>query len=79
LNPNAPYRVLPGTGKIIESSARVFAGQKEPLPVFIKYGTNEWEYVGNFRVARLSEDPSQIAREQQVTGRDDISMILDLV
>ncbi|MGD0778302.1 MAG: hypothetical protein ABSC05_36430 [Candidatus Solibacter sp.] len=79
LNPGAPHRVLAGTGKIIESSARVFASQKEPVPVFIKHRVNESEYVGDFRVASLSQDPSLISREQQLTGRHDITIVLDLV
>jgi hypothetical protein len=79
LNPSAPHRVLAGTGKIIESSARVFAGQREPVPVFIKHEINEWEYIGDFRVASLSQDPNQIARERQLTGRNDITIVLDLV
>lgn len=78
LNPDAPDVVLPGTGPEIERWARVFAGQPGYVPVFLKHRTNEWEYVGDFRVSRLSEDPRAIARYCERSRRDDITMLLFL-
>ena len=80
LNPDAPKVVLPGTGTIIEKSARIFATQKEPIPVFIKYDISKWKYMGDFVVKKLSEDPKVIKDHVAKTNskRTDITMVLYL-
>jgi hypothetical protein len=78
LNPDAPEVVLPGLGPEIQRWAERFAEQRESVPTFLKRGTNDWEYVGNYRVRRLATDPSEINEQRYATGRDDVSMVLYL-
>jgi hypothetical protein len=78
LNPQAPGVILPGTGPEIEKWALVFAEQEEPVPVFVKKRPNEWAYMGNYRCARVVDDPTTIEGFAQKTGRDDITMVLYL-
>lgn len=78
LNPDVPKILLPGNGLGIIRWASVFAGQKEPVPVFIKKNVNKWEYVGKFLVDRCSTDGLAIQQQSRRTGRDDISMVLFL-
>jgi hypothetical protein len=79
LNPNAPAVVLPGFGPKIEGSARLFAAQGDYVPTFMKFSSNAWEYVGEWRVRRLSEDEAEIAQWEARAGReDDVSMVLHL-
>lgn len=60
-NPEAPEVIIPGTGKVIERTAKIFCGQEHPVPIFIKRRVNEWEYVGHFKPERFSTDRSEIA------------------
>jgi hypothetical protein len=78
-NPNAPTIVLPGFGKLIESSAEIFAAQSIPVPVFLKRRINSWEFVGCYRVTRLSKEPATVSRESTRAGRGGkVSMVLFL-
>lgn len=79
LNPGAPDVVLAGFGREIELAARVFAGQSDAVPVFMKKRSNSWEYVGDFRVNRLSEDPVEVSPHAQRAGRTgEVSLVLFL-
>ena len=78
LNPEAPRVVLPGRGPEIQRWAEVFAKQREPVPTFLKRGSNDWEYVGDYRVRRLETGRSEINAQRYATGRDDVSMVLHL-
>jgi hypothetical protein len=78
LNPRAPTVILPGTGPEIERWARVFAEQREPVPVFVKQRSNEWYCMGEFRCVRLVEDPAVVAEHAAHARRADVSMVLFL-
>jgi len=78
LNPGAPGIVLPGKGPGIEKWAAVFAGQSDFVPIFLKRATNEWEYAGDYRVKRRSDDPSEISQRARRAGRNDVSQVLFL-
>jgi transposase-like protein len=60
-NPEAPDVIIPGTGKVIEREAKLFCEQDYPIPIFIKRRPNEWEYVGDYKAARFSTTPTEIA------------------
>lgn len=80
LNPGTPFLILVGNGIIRISSARLFASQVTPVPVFIKRVINKWEYIGNFRVDRVSTDQKEIHRLGQEAGwESDPFMVLHLV
>ena len=78
LNPDAPWKILPGNGPRIMKSAEVFANQSDAVPVFIKLAVNEWKYVGDFKCVERSFDPKEIELNALRTGRNDISQILYL-
>jgi Domain of unknown function (DUF6697) len=77
-NPDAPAIVLPGNGPAIRKSAELFASSPESVPVFIKHGVNDWRYVGDYCVTKLSQDPSEIRVHAQRAGRNDVSCVLHL-
>src|SRR5690242_17444713 len=64
LNPGAPDVILVGTGPEIVRWARVFADQRDFVPVFIKRATNAWEHVGRYRVEGSSIDTAEISRRE---------------
>ena len=79
LDPEAPHVVLPGDGPEIVKSARTFAQQADPVPIFLKHEANQWEYVGLYRVHSFSENPAIIARYASRAARTDkVTMVLFL-
>ena len=78
-NPEAPMVILPGFGPKIERSAELFARQGTAVPVFLKDAPNQWVYVGDFRVKRLSRESAEIAKHGTRANREnDVSMVLFL-
>jgi hypothetical protein len=78
-NPDAPMVILPGFGPKREKSAELFNSQGTAIPVFLKRAANQWQYVGDFRVKRLSRDPVEIAEHAARANRqNDVSMVLFL-
>ena len=69
-NPEAPRVILAGRGPIIEESAAALIGQQGPIPVYLKRGSNAWEYVGDYEVEHSSRLPADIAHYEAQTGRD---------
>jgi hypothetical protein len=79
MNPNAPEVILPGTGKIIESTAKQFTKQGVAIPTFIKITTGQWEYIGNFKVSRQSFDLKEIKiHSKNVERKDKVTSVLFL-
>lgn len=77
-NPDAPNVILPGTGPAIEGKAITLCRQAGQIPVFIKRGTNTWEYVGHYRVRNCSADPHVIAQYARRAGRSDVTSVIFL-
>lgn len=78
-NPDVPQVVLPGFGPQIEKTAELFASQAECVPVFIKRGTNAWEFVGHYCVQRPSRDRNEITTLAARAGRSgSVSVVLHL-
>lgn len=79
-NPEAPHVIIPGTGKTIEYEAETLCSQQNAIPVFIKHRPNEWEYKGDYRVARFSTDPADIAAHHKgsVTPLNEITRVIFL-
>lgn len=77
-NPDVPAVVLPGNGPIIRSAAETFAASRTAVPVFIKQGVGAWRFVGDYRVARLSRDASEVKVHAKRAGRTDVSCVLHL-
>jgi hypothetical protein len=75
-NPGAPDVILPGDGPEIQRSSELLCEQKSAIPVFIKRGVNDWEYVGNYVVDRWSESPAEIAEHARRAGRNDVTRVI---
>jgi hypothetical protein len=67
-NPNAPDVVLVGKGKKIEHYAAVFCNQEVDVPIFIKYRSNEWVYMGDYHVSSWTEDPEELKTYHMKAG-----------
>ena len=80
LNPRAPYVILCGKGPIIASAGALLARQHDPIPVFIKRGTNRWEYQGKFKVTASYFSGSQFTALIADSGRSlsDVSLAIEL-
>jgi hypothetical protein len=79
MDPDAPRVILVGEGEGIVRAAALLRGQREPVPTFLKRGTREWEYVGEFVAQRCSIDSDEIATQSQRSGRCDITMVIHMI
>jgi hypothetical protein len=65
LNPNAPSIVLPGgNDSQWVTKARLFQQQGTAIPIFVNSKDLEWEFVGQFRVKGLTQDPKEIQMQK---------------
>lgn len=78
MNPEIPDTILVGSGINVVRYARVFARQKDFVPVFIKRYINEWIYAGDYCVRSLSEDKEEVNRLAREALRENVVMILRL-
>jgi Domain of unknown function (DUF6697) len=79
LNPRAPHVVLCGRGLVIAAAGAALAKQTEPLPVFIKRGTNRWEYQGRFTViGAYASGPQFSALVAGGRAASDVSLAIQL-
>ena len=78
LNPNAPQEILVGTGPQIERSVDILMEQGGVIPVFVKRGTNQWQYSGLMRPIRLERNPDVVARKARDGGQKNISAVLSM-
>jgi hypothetical protein len=79
-NPEAPAVVVPGTGTVIQRTAKIFCEQEHPVPIFIKRQPREWEYVGHFKVDRFSTEPADIATHHKgsITPLEKVTRVIYL-
>ena len=78
LNPKAPEVILTGIGPQIERSAHILSRQEKPIPVFIKRGVNCWEFVGDYKFERWSDDPGEIEAHAKLANRTDITRVIHM-
>ncbi|ELR63098.1 5-methylcytosine-specific restriction enzyme A [Photobacterium marinum] len=69
-NPNAPSEILCGSGKDIAKHGLWLSQQHEPVPIFLKRRTNEWEYQGVFSVSSTIVDESILENIRFQAGRE---------
>ena len=62
MNPDAPNVITVTNNKVVIHWARVFASQKNFVPVFIRHAKNMWKYVGDFRVKKVVEEFESLKR-----------------
>lgn len=78
LNPEAPNVVLAGEGPQRVSNAETLARQTGKVPVFLKRGDADWEYVGDYRVTGSSSDREVVAMHAAKAGRDEVRLVVFL-
>src|SRR5262249_10528959 len=61
--PHAPDIILPGSGDVIQASAREFCN-RYPARTFVRLAKGEWMFVGQYRVHSTSADPAVIEQHQ---------------
>ncbi len=81
LNPGVPKVIILGTGPTIEKTADLLIGQKGPIPVLLRQGSNAGRYVDEFEVAprrfstadfdvqRMRSEPAGITRVIRTRSR----------
>jgi uncharacterized protein DUF6697 len=78
-NPDAPGIILVGSGEGIEQAADMLVAQQSPVPTFIKQGTGDWKYIGEFAVERSSQDAADLEEQTKRSGRDDLTRVVWMV
>ncbi len=79
LNPDAPGIVLPGgSDPQWVAKARSFQQQGAAIPVFVKVEGLPWEFVGQFRVEAITQNPVEIQIHRDRHHLDDIGAVLFL-
>lgn len=73
MNPkDAPKCILLGDKPRVLAKAEKLAAQGGALPVFLKLGTNQWIYKGEFVLDKFSKSPSDFEAAAAEVGRVDI-------
>ena len=56
-NPKAPNIItVSNKGPRIIKNAELLANTKTPVPTYMKLGTNQWRYAGEYKVVRFSRE-----------------------
>lgn len=71
--------ILVGQGPTVQREAAMLCAQADAIPVFYKKLANKWEYAGMFSVERWSEDPDDLARFEESSGRMNLTRIVFLI
>ena len=77
-NPDAPDILLAGDKADVVQKARLFARQKQFIPIFVKATDTEWEYCGKYRVETFTSNKAEIAIQGERSERDEIAVVLFL-
>ncbi len=80
LNPNFPNEAWIEVGTIREKSARLVFAMQKPIPLFEKYGTGKWKFLGTFKATKLHDsksNPQKLASLNQNFPRDPVAIVLE--
>ncbi|MFA5101344.1 MAG: hypothetical protein WC547_10705 [Candidatus Omnitrophota bacterium] len=75
---DAPRVVLVGAGPSVQKEAEMFCSQNTAVPFFYKKTANLWEYVGDFKPERWSDDPGDVRGFAQSSGRINLTKVIFL-
>jgi hypothetical protein len=78
LDPDAPKVILVGSGPSVQKEAELFCAQNTAVPVFYKKMANQWEYAGDFKPARWTDDPEQVLAYAESSGRINLTKVIFL-
>lgn len=77
-NPEAPKIVVVGNGSNIEKNAELFVKQNKYVPTYLKLGSNQWLYKGEYRVVKYSKDDLDIENHRKHRAKNRVTGILFL-
>jgi hypothetical protein len=77
-DPRGQQVILVGQGPGVQQAGAFFCSQSAAVPVFLKKVANLWEYVGNFKVSRWTEDPEEISGFEESSGRVNLTRVIFL-
>lgn len=72
MNPEAPDVVLVGGGPRIIGKAEKLLAQGGAIPIFMKLGTNQWEYRGLYELQNISRETTDIEARAVAADRNDV-------
>jgi hypothetical protein len=70
--------ILVGAGPGVQAQAEMFRAQKTAVPVFLKKSGHVWEYAGLYRLERFSDDPDEIEKFEESSGRMNLTGLIFL-
>jgi hypothetical protein len=76
---NAPKVVLVGAGPAVQKEAAMFCSQNAAVPFFCKKMANLWEYAGDFKPVKWTEDPAEVGAFAQSSGRINLTKVIFLL
>jgi hypothetical protein len=74
----SPEVVLVGAGPAVQKEAGMFCAQNAPVPFFCKKVANLWEYVGDYKPVKWTEDPEEVGAFAQSSGRINLTKVIFL-
>lgn len=77
-NPEAPTVILPGNTNAIIGRAETAVSPKRSIPIFLKKGPSDWEFVGFYRVMKFSRLEADYVERAKQAERVDVSGALFL-
>jgi hypothetical protein len=77
-NPEASNIVVVGDGPGIIKNAQLFVDQNEYVPTYLKLGSNQWLYKGEYKVKRYSDEDVDIRNHHKHRPRNKVKGILFL-
>jgi hypothetical protein len=70
-NPKAPEEVLVGFGRDRIKYAKRLVEQNVSVPIFLKRGLKQYEFVGHFQAKKYSDDFDEVAQKAKVVQDSD--------
>lgn len=77
-DPSTQPVILVGAGPSVQKQADMFCTQNTGVPVFFKKTGNQWEYAGCFKPLHYTDDPQELVRFAESTGRINLTRVIYL-
>jgi ssDNA-binding Zn-finger/Zn-ribbon topoisomerase 1 len=79
-HPEAPDIITVGDSYLVQTGARLFCAQKQPIPVFIRRDDKAWEYVGHYRAERFTTKRKEMAAHHKgsITPLNELTRVIFL-
>src|SRR5215211_679971 len=68
-NPDGPHIIDHGDQRRLRERIEMLRNRSEPLPVYKRLRSADWEYLGPYRVQSITDDTRVTEQRSQVCGR----------